>query len=78
MGLSSLYLGPLIKIFLKTVFLMNRRSSVTICLWCVLANEELFHFHGRLCGFVNKQSKSRLLTNLLKLKNLEVVGGVSL
>ena len=57
---------------------MNRRSPVTICLWCVLASEELFHFHGRLCGFVNKQSRSRLLTNLLKLKNLEVVGGVSL
>ena len=56
---------------------MNRRSPVTICLWCLLANGELLYLHGRLSGFVNNQSKSRLLTNLLNLKNLIDIGRVS-
>ena len=69
-GLTSLYLGPLIKRFLKTLFLMIRRTPVTICLWCLSAKGELLHLRGRLSGFVKNKSKSRLLTNLLKLKNL--------
>ena len=69
-GLTSLYLGPLIKSFLKTLFLMIHRSPVTICLWCLSAKGELLHLRGRLSGFVKNKSKSRLLTNLLKLKNL--------
>ena len=56
---------------------MNRRSPVTICLWCLLANGELLYLHGRLSRFVNNQSKSRLLANLLNLKNLVDIGGVS-
>ena len=56
---------------------MNRRSPVTICLWCLLANGELLYLHGTLSGFVNNQSKSRLLGNLLNLKNLVDIGGVS-
>ena len=77
-GLASLYLGPLIKSFLKTLFLMIRRSTVTICLWCLSAKGELQHLHGRISGFVKNKSKSRLLTNLWKLKNLVDIGGVSL
>ena len=30
-GLTSLYLGPLIKIFVKRLFLMIRRSLINIC-----------------------------------------------
>ena len=68
-GLTSLYLGPLIKSFLKA-FLIIRRSPVTICLWYLTTKGELLHFHGRLSGLVENKSKSRSLTNLLKLKNL--------
>ena len=77
-GLNSLHLGPLIKSFLKALFLMIRRSPVTICLWYLSAKGELLHLHGRLSGFVKNKSKSRLLANLLKLKNLVDIGGVSL
>ena len=77
-GLTSLYLGPLIKSFLKALFLMIRRSSVTICLWYLSTKGELLHLHGSLTGFVKNKSKSRLLTNLLTLKNLVDIGGVSL
>ena len=51
-GLTALYLGPFIKIFLKKIFLMIRRSPVTMCLWCLSAKGELLHFHGRQSGFV--------------------------
>ena len=57
---------------------MIRRSPVTICLWYLSTKEELLHLHGRLSGFVKNKFKSRLLTNLLKLKNLVDIGGVSL
>ena len=77
-GLTSLYLCPLIKSFLKSLFLMIRRSPITICLWYLSTKGELLHFHGRLSGFVKNKSKSRLFTNLLKLKNLVDIGGVSL
>ena len=43
LDLTSLYLGSLIKIFLKVVFLMIRRSPITICLWCLSAKGELLH-----------------------------------
>ena len=76
-GLTSLYLGHLIKSFLKTLFFMIRRSPVTICLWYLSTKGQLLHLHGRLSGFVKNKSKSRLLTNLLKLKNLVDIGGVS-
>ena len=76
-SLTSLYLGPLIKIFLKALFLMIRRSPVTICLRYFSTKRELLHLHGRLSGFVKNKYKSRLLTNLLKLKNLVDIGGVS-
>ena len=46
-GLTSLYLGPLIKSFLKTLILMICRSPVTICLWCLSAKGELLHLHGQ-------------------------------
>ena len=49
--LTSLYLGPLIKSFLKT-FLMILRSPITICLWCLSAKGELLHLHGRLSGLL--------------------------
>ena len=49
---------------------MIRRSPVTICLWCLSANGEILHLPGKLSRFVKNKSKSRLLTNLLKLKNL--------
>ena len=77
-GVTSLYLGHLIKRFLKTLFLMIRRSPATICLWYLTTKGELLHLHARLSGFVKNKSKSRLLTNLLKLKNLVDIGGVSL
>ena len=78
MGLTSLYLGPFIKSFLKTLFLMIRISLVTIRLWYLSIKGKLLHLHARLSGFVKNKSKSRLLTNLLKLKNLVDIGGVSL
>ena len=56
---------------------MTRRSPVTICFWCLSAKGELLHLHGRLSEFVKNKSKSRLLKNLLKLKNLVDIGGVS-
>ena len=77
-GLTSLYSSPLIKSFLKSLFLMIRRLPVTICLWYLSTKGELLHLHGRLSGFVKNKSKSRLLTNMLKLKNLVDVGAVSL
>ena len=64
--------------FLKTLFLMIHRSPATICLWCLSTKGEFLHLHGRLSGFGKNKSKSRLLTNLLKLKNLADIGGVSL
>ena len=76
--LTSLHLDPLIKSFLKALFLIICRSPVTICLSCLSAKGELLHLHGRLSQFVKNKSKSRLLTNLLKLKNFIDVGGVSL
>ena len=76
--LTYLYLGSLIKSFLKALFLMIQRSLVTICLWYLSTKVELLHMHGRLFGFVKNKCKSRLLTNLLKLKNLVDIGGVSL
>ena len=42
-GLTSLQLGPLIKIFFKTLFLMIRRSPATICLSCLSEKGELLH-----------------------------------
>ena len=45
-GLTSLYLGPLMKTFLKTLFLMIRRLPVTVYLWCLSAKIELLHLHG--------------------------------
>ena len=68
-GLTSLYLGPLTKSFFKRLFLIIRRSPVPICLWRLSAKGVLLHLHGRLSGFIKNKSKSRLLTNLLKLKN---------
>ena len=53
------------------------RSPVTICLCYLSAKGELLHLHGRLSGFVKNKSKSRLLTNLLKLKNFVDIGGVN-
>ena len=78
LGLTSLYVGPLIKSHLKALFLMIRRSPVTICLWYLSTKGELLHLHGRLSWFVKNKSKSRLLTNLLKLENLVDIGEVSL
>ena len=78
MSLTSQYLGPLIKRFLKALFLMIRISPVNICLWYLSTKGELLHLHVRLSAFVINKSKSRLLTNLLKLKNLVDIGGVSL
>ena len=66
-GQTTLYLSSLIKNFLKT-FLMIRRSPVTICLWGLSAKRELLHLHSRLSGFGKHKSKSRLLTNVLKLE----------
>ena len=57
---------------------MIRRSPVTICLCYLSTKGELLHLHGRLPEFVKNKSKSRLLTNLLKLKNFVDIGGVSL
>ena len=45
-GLTSLYLGPSIKSFLKTLFLIIHRSPVTIYLRCLSAKGELLHLHG--------------------------------
>ena len=77
-GLTSLYLGPLIKSFLKALFLMIHSSPVTICLWYLSLKGELLHLHGKLSWFAKNRPESRLLTNLLKLKNLVDIGGVSL
>ena len=68
-GLISLYLRPLIKNFLKTLFLMIGRSPVTLFFWYLSAKGELLHLHDRISGFVQNKSKTRLLTNLLKSKN---------
>ena len=56
---------------------MIRRSPATICLWYLSTKGELLHLHGRLSGFVRNKSKSRLSTNLLKLKNLLDIGEFS-
>ena len=77
-GLISLYLGLLIKRILKELSLMIRRSPVIMCSWCLSIKGELLHLYGTLYGFVKNKSKSRLLTNLLKLKNLVDIGGVYL
>ena len=66
-GQTTLYLSSLIKNFFKT-FLMIRRSPVTMCLWGLSAKRELLHLHSRLSGFGKHKSKSRLLTNVLKLE----------
>ena len=58
-GLTSIYLDPLIKIFLKTLFLMTLRSPAIICLWSLSAKGYLFHFHLRLSVFVKNKSRSR-------------------
>ena len=76
-GLNPLYLGLLIKSFFKELFLIIRRSPLIIWLWCASAEGELLHLHGRLSEFVKNKSKSRLVTNLLKLKNVLDIGGVS-
>ena len=75
-GLTSLYLGPLIKSFLKILFLMICRSPVTICLWYLSTKGQLLQLNGRISGFAKNKSKSRLLTKLLKLKNLVDIGRV--
>ena len=77
-GLTSLHLSPLIKNFLKTLLLMIHRSPVTTCLRYLSTKGELLHLNGRLSGFVKNKSKSRLLTNFSKLKNLVDIGAVSL
>ena len=56
---------------------MILRSPVAICLWCLSTEGELLHLHGRLFGFVKNKCKSILLANLLKLKNVVDIGGVS-
>ena len=76
-GLTSLYLGPLIKNFLKALILIIRKSPVAIR-WCLPVKGELLHLHSRLSGFVKNKSKSRLLTNFLKVKNFVDIGEVSL
>ena len=40
-GLTSIYLGPLMKSFLKALFLMIHRSPATICLWYISTKREL-------------------------------------
>ena len=55
-GLTSLYLDPLIKSSLKTLFLIIRRSTVTICLWRLSTKGELLYLHGRLSGFAKNKS----------------------
>ena len=57
---------------------MIRRSPVTIYLWDLSAKEEFFQLYGKAFGFLRNTFKPRLLTNLLKLKNLEDKGGDSL
>ena len=47
-GLTNLYLGPLIKRFPKKLFSMVRRSPASICVWCLSAKGELLHLHVRL------------------------------
>ena len=66
----SLYIGSVIKCFLKTLFLMIRISPVTISLPCTSVKGELLYLHGKLCGFVKNTYKSRTLTRLSKLKSL--------
>ena len=69
-GLTSLYSSPLIKSFLKSLFLIIRRLPVTICLWYLSTKGELLYLHSRLSGFVKNKSKSRLLKKLIEIKNL--------
>ena len=54
------------------------RYHVTIYLWCLSAKGELLHLHVRLTRFAKNKSNSRLLPNLLKLKNLVDISGVKL
>ena len=61
-----------------TTFLMICRSPFAIYLGYLSTKGELLHLNGRLFGFVKNKSKSRFLKNLLKLKNLLDIGGVSL
>ena len=46
--INSIYLGPLIKCFLKSLFLIICRSSVTICFCCLSAKGELFYLNDKL------------------------------
>ena len=54
------------------------RCHVTIYLWCLSTKGELLHLHVRLTRFAKNKSNSRLLPNLLKLKNLVDISGVKL
>ena len=53
-GLTSLYLGPLIKRFLKTLLLIVPRSLLTTCLWCLSAKGHFFRVYSELSGFAYK------------------------
>ena len=47
-------------------------------MWSLSAKGELLHLYGKASGFPRNTSKSKLLANLLKLKNLKDKGGASL
>ena len=51
-GLTSLYLGPLIKSFLKILFLMICRSPATICLWYLSTKGQLLQLNVEYLGLL--------------------------
>ena len=66
------------KKFSYSFFFMIRRSTVTIGFRCLSEKRKLLYLHVRPSWFDQNKFKSRLLANLLKLKNLINVVGVSL
>ena len=66
------------KKFSYSFVFMIRRSTVTIGFRCPSEKRKLLYLHVRPCWFDQNKFKSRLFANLLKLKNLTNMVGVSL
>ena len=67
----SLYLGSLVKSFLRFLFPTNRKSPVTICWWSLFIKSKPAQLHGKIVCSKRKALTPRLETDLLKLDILD-------
>ena len=76
-GLTCLYLGPLIKSFLKALFLMIRRSPVTIYICGIYQQNESYYIC--MVDYLGLLKLNTILdcNKLIELKTLVDTGGVS-